>query len=339
MRKIALLFLLLMVSVSLQSQANEPLGRKASLVVDANSGDIIFQESANKLRYPASLTKMMTAYMVFDALKKGKLSMGQQLPVSQFASSRPRTNLALKAGNSIVTRDALNAIIVKSANDAAVVLAEAIGGDETSFSAMMNKKARELGMKNTTFVNASGLHDARQVTTAYDMARLAIALKRDFPEYYPLFSNTKFNFQGQTIAGHNRVTQNYKGADGLKTGFIRPSGFNLVTSAERGNARLVGVVLGGDTAQARDKRMMSLLDQAFVRKGVAIAPIPDNNNKVASKKNAPKKVAEKKNGSNSKKIANAKEKNSNNKKSAANKKQNPKRDFANNNQRRQSSSR
>jgi D-alanyl-D-alanine carboxypeptidase len=240
-----------------------PALRHAALVMDYSSGNILFQEHANKPRYPASLTKMMTLYLTFDAIKKGLINQNDSIKVSTHAASRPKMNLGLIAGQKISLHDAVMATIVKSANDAAVVLAEAVAGSEENFARKMTEIAHKLGMHHSYFKNSSGLHHAEQRTTAHDMAKLAIALKRDFPEYYHLFSKTSFIYKGETHYGHNRVLKTFPGATGLKTGFINASGFNLVTSAARGNTKLIGVVMGGDTAKARDSKMTSLLNKYF----------------------------------------------------------------------------
>jgi D-alanyl-D-alanine carboxypeptidase len=237
--------------------------RYAAFVMDPDSGTILHQENATKPRHPASLTKMMTLYMVFDAIKSGKLEKDQLIEVSPHAASMPKSNVGLKAGEIISLQDAIMATIVKSANDAAVALGEAVYGDEKLFALMMTRKAHSLGMHHSFFRNASGWHHAQQRTTAHDMAKLAVALKRDFPQYYHLFAKTSFNFKGNVYTGHNHVLKNYPGATGLKTGFVNASGFNLVTSAKRGENKLIGVVLGGNTARARDSRMVALLDKYF----------------------------------------------------------------------------
>jgi D-alanyl-D-alanine carboxypeptidase len=237
--------------------------RYSGLVLDADSGTVLYQDRAGELRYPASLTKIMTAYLTFEALQRGKLSLDQRVYVSAHAASMPSSKLGLKKGERISVRDALLSIIVKSANDSAVVLAEAIGGSEWQFAQMMTEKAHQLGMKNTTFRNASGLHHPAQKTTAYDMARLAVALYNDHRKYYHLFSRTKFSFKGQTVTGHNRLLTSYRGADGLKTGYIRLSGYNLVTSVERNGDRVVGVVFGGRTSRSRDAHMKDILNQGY----------------------------------------------------------------------------
>lgn len=244
--------------------------RYAALVVDANTGTVLHQENADKFRYPASLTKMMTLYLAFEAVKEGRLQMAQPLRVSAFAASRPRMNMGLRPGQKMTVEEAILSLIVRSANDSAVVLAEAISGSEAQFANKMTERARDLGMMHTVYRNASGLPDAQQKTTAYDLARLAIALRRDFPEYYPLFSRTNFTYNGTVYPGHNRLTSNYPGCDGLKTGFVNASGFNLVSSAKRGDTKVVAVVMGGQTASSRDKQMISLLDR-FLGKAPAAA--------------------------------------------------------------------
>jgi len=238
--------------------------RKAAILVDARTGEVLFADRADELRHPASLTKMMTLYMAFDALKAGRLRLDQRLPVSQHAASQSPTKLDLQPGSTISVEDAILAAAIKSANDAAVVLGEAMGnGSEDAFARLMTNRARQIGMSRTTFRNASGLPNPEQVTTARDFATLSQALYRDHRQFYHYFGYSEFEFQGRTIAGHNRVAQYYNGADGLKTGFIRASGFNLASSAERGGKRLVGVVFGGETAASRDRDMMAMLDRGF----------------------------------------------------------------------------
>lgn len=235
----------------------------AALVVNADTGEVLYEKNAGETRYPASLTKMMTLYLTFDAMKRGSLKISQTIPVSAKAASQPQTNISLEAGDRLALKTAIESVVVRSANDSAMALGEAIGGTEFNFALAMTQKARELGMKNTVFRNPNGLPDDKQVTTAFDMARLAIALRRDFPEYYHYFKVTSFVYNGITYPGHNRVMERYAGADGIKTGYIRASGFNLVTSATRDNHRLVGVVLGGNSGASRDNKMIALLDQTF----------------------------------------------------------------------------
>jgi len=248
------------------AQANP---RYAGIVVDADSQEILYAENADRLRYPASLTKMMTLYLMFEAMEEGRLSLSQPLPVSAHAASRPASKLYVKAGSSIPVEKAIEALVIKSANDVAVVVAEALGGSEAHFGRMMTDKARELGMPDTVFRNPHGLPDAGQVTTARDMAVLSRHLMRDFPQYYPYFSRTSFRWKGKTITGHNRLLKNYAGADGLKTGFIRASGFNVATSAVRDGRRLLTVVMGGFSAASRDAHTADLLDRGFLRASLA----------------------------------------------------------------------
>ncbi|CAL7959119.1 serine-type D-Ala-D-Ala carboxypeptidase (penicillin-binding protein 5/6) [Alphaproteobacteria bacterium] len=236
----------------------------AAIIVNADTFEILYSRNAQDLRYPASLIKMMTLYLTFDALEKGKLCLKQKILMSQTASQQPKSNLDLAPKDKISVRDAIYSIIVKSANDVSYAIAEAIGGGSVDkFVSMMNNKARQLGLKNTRFMNPNGLHHELQVTTAHDMARLALALQVHFPQYYHLFSTPFFKFRGKTILSHNHILKMYKDADGLKTGFTNASGFNLVTSARRPEGRLIGVVLGGQTARIRDVHMVELLQVAY----------------------------------------------------------------------------
>jgi D-alanyl-D-alanine carboxypeptidase len=238
-------------------------GRDAYIILDATSGRELSSDQPDGLRHPASLTKLMTIYLTFSALDSGRLSLGDGLPVSINALNAPPTKMGLTPGGTVSVRDATMALVTRSANDAALVLAEALGGDEASFAQMMTSKARQLGMSQTVFRNASGLPNREQVTTARDMARLAFALMRDFPHYYPVFSVQSWPYRGRILENHNRMLGSYEGADGLKTGYTNASGFNLVMSALRDNRRLIGVVMGGDSAGQRDRMMAMLMDQGF----------------------------------------------------------------------------
>jgi len=231
--------------------------------VDAGSGGVIYARNAEARAHPASLTKLMTLFITFQQLERGRLKMTQELPVSKHAAAQQPTKLWLRPGTTMSVRSAILGITTRSANDAAVVLAEAIAGSESLFARRMTLTAHRLGMDRTRFYNASGLPDRRQWTTAHDMAKLAIALIRDFPVYYRFFSVRSFRFHGDIIYGHDHLLDEYAGVDGLKTGYIRASGYNLVTSAIRHNRRLVGVVLGGNTARSRDRLMMALLNRGF----------------------------------------------------------------------------
>jgi D-alanyl-D-alanine carboxypeptidase len=235
----------------------------AAIIVDADSGAILYESNAKTRTYPASLTKMMTLYLLFEAVEAKQFKLDDQLPVSAHAAKQPATDLGLAKGQQIAVEKAILALVVHSANDVAVVIAEALGGTESQFAAMMTKKARELGMTSTTFRNASGLPNPGQVTTARDMAILSRALITRFPDFYSYFSAHSFTHRGRAYTSHNRVLLSYPGADGLKTGYIRASGFNLATSATRDGHRLVAVVLGGKSARSRDLKMIDLLDQGF----------------------------------------------------------------------------
>ncbi|MFG6176510.1 serine hydrolase [Halomonas sp. THAF12] len=260
---------LVLVALLLTTSAQADNPRYAGIVIDADTHEILYAENADAPRYPASLTKMMTLYMLFEALEERSLSLGQPLPVSAAAAAMPATKLYLKPGDTLPVETAIESLIVKSANDVAVVVAEALGGNERRFGQLMTQRARELGMRNTTFRNASGLPDDAQVTTARDMAVLARRLMLDFPQYYHYFSLQRFTWRGNRYSGHNRLLANYPGADGLKTGFIRASGFNVATSAVHAGRRMLSVVMGGFTAASRDEHMADLLDRGFARAALA----------------------------------------------------------------------
>ncbi len=241
----------------------------ATIVIDAESGAVLSEQNADQRNYPASLTKMMTLYMVFDALERRQLTLKQPVSVSRRAAGQAPSRLGLKPGQTITVEQIILALVTKSANDAATVIAEALGGTESQFAVMMTQRARALGMRSTTFRNASGLPDSRQVTTARDMATLSRALWRDFPQYYPYFSRERFTYRGRVIANHNNLLRSYAGADGIKTGYIRASGYNLAASAMRDGRRVIGVVLGGKSPTQRNQRMAALLDSGFQRQLVA----------------------------------------------------------------------
>ena len=236
-----------------------PAEKYAAIVVDARTGKSLFDVNSTAQRYPASLTKMMTLYLVFDALETGRLSKETQIPVSAHAASQPPTKLRFRPGESIDVDSAIRALTVKSANDVAVAVAEYLGGSEDGFAAMMTAKARQIGMRNTVFRNASGLPDAAQHTTARDMAVLGIALRSRFPQYYFYFSATDFMFRGRLVKGHNDMLGRVRGVDGIKTGYIRASGFNIVTSYDADGRRLVIVVMGADSARQRNDHVEALL--------------------------------------------------------------------------------
>ncbi len=237
--------------------------RYSDIVIEAATGRVVHSTNANNLRHPASLTKMMTLYLTFQALKDGRLQLGQALPVSAKAAHQPACILGLKPGASILVKDAIMSIVTQSANDSAVVLAEALGGDEANFSHAMTQQAAALGMNQTHFYNASGLPDPNQMTTAADIAILSSALINHFPQFYNYFSLAKFRYGGNLYHNHNHLMERYAGMDGIKTGYIGSSGFNLAASAKRGNVRLIGVVFGGSSPASRDARMEQLLNEGF----------------------------------------------------------------------------
>ncbi len=244
--------------------------RYAAIVTDARSGAVLMAANPDEPRYPASLTKMMTLYMTFDALRDGRISLSSRIPVSPSAASMPPSRLGLTAGMTLTVEEAILALVTKSANDAAAALGEFLGGgSEQRFAQMMTLRARALGMTRTTFRNASGLPDLDQVSTARDMALLGRRLLQDFPDRYAYFSTPYFVFRGRTHWNHNRLLQEYDGTDGIKTGYVNDSGFNLVASAQRDGVRLVAAVFGGRTGRERDRHMMALLDRGFAASGVA----------------------------------------------------------------------
>jgi D-alanyl-D-alanine carboxypeptidase len=231
----------------------------SSIIVDGNSGATLSASNPDASRHPASLTKIMTLYLLFERLDAGKMKLDSEMEVSEHASEQAPTKLGLRPGQTIRVEDAIKGLVTRSANDAAVVIAEAIAGDEADFAKLMTRKARSLGMAKTVYRNASGLPDDSQVTTARDQSTLGRAIQDRFPRYYRYFSTTTFNYHGQSIRNHNRLLGSVDGVDGIKTGYTRASGFNLVTSMRRGNRHLVGVVLGGRSGGSRDAAMRSLL--------------------------------------------------------------------------------
>ena len=244
--------------------------RYAAIVMDARTNEVLLEDQADEARYPASLTKMMTLYMVFEALERGELTMDSRLTASRNASRQPPSRLGLRRGDTITVDQAIRALVVQSANDVATMVAERLGGSEARFAASMTARARELGMTDTRFANASGLPDNRHRTTARDMAVLAQALWRDFPEHYHVFQTPSFAWRRGSGRNHNRLLGQVEGVDGIKTGYTRASGFNLATMAERNGRRVIVVVLGGETAAARDAQVAYLLEGAyeeFARRG------------------------------------------------------------------------
>lgn len=239
--------------------------RSSSIVIDVKAGKVLSAEDPDGLRYPASLTKMMTLYLVFEALESGRIKLNTRVPVSANAAAEPPSKLGIRKGTSFTVEQGILALVTRSANDCATAFGEFLGGTEARFGKMMTAKARQLGMTRTVYYNAHGLPDARQVTTARDQARLGIALRRDFPQYYDYFSTRSFKFGKQVIGNHNRLLGNVRGVDGIKTGFTRASGFNLVTSAQADGRSIVAVVMGGPTARTRDAKMRKLV-QAYLPK-------------------------------------------------------------------------
>jgi len=245
--------------------ASSMAAKSAAIVVDAKTGKVLYSSDANGRRYPASLTKMMTLYLTFEALAKGRISKNTPVPFSARAAAEPPTKLGVKAGRSVSVETAILSMVTKSANDSATALGELLGGSEPDFARMMTAKARQLGMNGTVFRNANGLPDPGQFTTAHDMAMLGIALREHFPQYYGYFSQRSFLYGRQRINGHNRLLGRIKGVDGIKTGYTRASGFNLVSSVSDGNRRLVAVVMGGSSGRSRDNQMAGLINAYMPR--------------------------------------------------------------------------
>ena len=237
----------------------------AAIVIEEDSGRVLFSRNADSLRYPASLTKIMTLYLLFEDIAAGHLTLRSRIPVSKVAAGRSPSKLYLKPGQSVSVEQAIHALVTKSANDVATAVAEKLGGSERGFAKRMTRKARALGMSRTTFRNASGLPHSKQRSTARDMARLAIAMRRDFPQYFRYFSTKSFNWNGRKFSNHNKLLSKFNGTDGIKTGYINASGFNLVATVTRNNVRLIGVVFGGKTSRSRDAHMMDILERQFKR--------------------------------------------------------------------------
>jgi D-alanyl-D-alanine carboxypeptidase len=259
----AALALTLTIATTRPVDAADP--RAASMVVDANTGAVLHNKGGDELVYPASLTKMMTLYMTFELIELGRLDYDSKIKMTQEGADAAPSKLDLDAGEELTVLDAIKALVTKSANDVAISLAMHIGGTESNFARLMTRKARELGMQNTTFRNASGLPDPEQKTTARDMITLGLRLQDDFPRHYRLFSTRAFSFRGKTYRNHNSLLTRYKGTDGIKTGYTRASGFNLVSSVRRDGKHVVAAVFGGDTARERNAKMQSLLSSAFAK--------------------------------------------------------------------------
>jgi D-alanyl-D-alanine carboxypeptidase len=257
----SILLILMPVWLLLTSESSH--GRHAAIMIDADNGSVLHEVNATHSWYPASLTKVMTLYMTFDALKAGQIDLYDTLRTSYHASRQPNSKLGLRQGETLTVQDAILAVITRSANDAAVVLAEHLGGTEESFAVKMTTKAHTLGMYDTHFMNATGLPHQWQVTTPRDMAILAWKIQRNFPTYYPYFSAHSFNFKGRELRGINKFTASYPGAEGMKTGFTCGSGYNLISTASQNGKRLIGVIMGGMTSSERYQLMVNMMDNGF----------------------------------------------------------------------------
>lgn len=269
----AVLFYCVLWCVFFVSCAVPSLAERASLVIDADTGAVLHAKNARLRSFPASLTKLMTVYLLFEAIEEGQITLKDKLRISAKAERQPPSKLGLRRGETISVRDVLLAIIVRSANDAAVVAAERLAGSESAFARMMNAKAKTLCMSDTVFRNASGLPDPQQATTARDLAILAQALHRQFPQHDHFFSVRSFRYAGKTFHTYNSFMTNYKGVHGLKTGFTNDAGYNLVTTAERDGRRLIGVILGERSRSRRKVRMAKLLDEAFAQDNTDQMPL------------------------------------------------------------------
>ena len=261
-RFLAVLMLFLGLSSLTPSDA---FARYASIVVNETTGNVMYSRNADAKLFPASLTKVMTLYLLFEALDSGQVTLDTKMKVSRVAAGRSPSKLGLRAGSHLKVRDALLSLVTKSANDAATVIAEHLASTEREFAKKMTRKAHALGMPNTTFKNASGLPHSQQKSTARDMARLAIAIRKDFPQYFHYFNTRHFSYKGKKYGNHNRLLSAYAGTDGIKTGYIKASGFNLIATVKRNGTRLVGVVFGGRTGASRNAHMIKLLDKQFAR--------------------------------------------------------------------------
>ena len=255
----------LAIAVHVVASPAHAAGKSAVLVIDANTGRILHQSGADEPRHPASLAKMMTLYMTFELIEQGRLSYQTKIKISANAAAAAPTKLDLAEGEEIALIDAIKALITKSANDVAVAIAEHIAGSEEKFAKLMTQKARQLGMPATLFRNASGLPDDEQVTTARDMVTLALHLQDDFPKHYPLFATRTFTYKDETLHNHNTLLSSYEGTDGIKTGYTRASGFNLVASVRRGRKHVVGAIFGGASAASRNAAMRTFLNMGLVK--------------------------------------------------------------------------
>ncbi|MBL4645053.1 MAG: D-alanyl-D-alanine carboxypeptidase, partial [Rhizobiales bacterium] len=254
-------------SVGIPDRANAN-SKYAGIVIDVNTGKTLYADNADSTRYPASLTKIMTLYLLFEQLESGRVTLNTKMKVSKRAAGQAPSKLGLKPGSYIRVKDAIRALVTKSANDVAVVIAEHIGGTEIKFAKRMTKKARKIGMKRTEFRNANGLPNKSQHTSARDMAKLGISIQKRFPSYYKYFSTRSFTYKGRKYRNHNRLLGKVQGVDGIKTGYTRASGFNLVTSVKRSNKHIVAVVMGGCTGKSRDAHMKDLIKR-YLKKAKA----------------------------------------------------------------------
>ncbi|MEY3759681.1 MAG: hypothetical protein RIR39_1172 [Pseudomonadota bacterium] len=258
--------LLILMSVWLLMVPASSYGQHAAIIIDADNGSVLHEENATHSWYPASLTKVMTLYMAFDALQAGQIHLYDTLRASRHAALQPNSKLGLRQGETLTVQDAILALITRSANDAAVVLAEHLGGTEESFAVKMTSKAHSLGMYDTHFMNATGLPHQWQVTTSRDMAMLAWKTQRNFPDYYPYFATHTFNFKGRELHGINKFTASYPGAEGMKTGFTCGSGYNLISTASQNGKHLIGVILGGMTSPERYQLMINMMNDGFANR-------------------------------------------------------------------------
>ena len=259
----AILALLLASSSFAQAHRHYTAPHFSAIVIDAQSGQVLTEHDADQATYPASLTKMMTLYLVFEALEQGRITLDDSFTVSAHAARQAPSKIDLEPGERVAVRDLILGLITKSANDAAVTVAENLAGSEPAFADLMNQKAHALGMTNTVFRNASGLPNPAQHTTARDVAKLALALWRDFPKEYAFFATQEFTYNNNTYETHNHLMEEFAGMDGIKTGYIRAAGFNLAASAVRNGRRLIGVIMGGNSAVGRDRQMAQLLEASF----------------------------------------------------------------------------
>ena len=269
---------LLALAALVMSAAPAWADKYASIVIDMETGQVLHDRAADEPRHPASLTKVMTLYMVFDAIDQGKLKLSDRMTVSKAASRAQPSKLGLKPGTTIKVEDAIRALVTKSANDVAIVIAEKLGGTEAKFVVRMNAKAKELGMLHTTFRNASGLPDRKQLTTARDMARLGEAIYMDHKDRYNYFSLSSFTWNNRKHLNHNELLKSVEGVDGIKTGFTNASGYNLLASAERDGRRVMAVMMGGSTGKSRDRHVADLIEAAFLE--MSGAPATDDDLRV-----------------------------------------------------------